>query len=452
MTRLTTASIKLVMKKSKTNKLGEHPIVLTVSFNGRVEKATSVYLLPKHWDADREQVKRSHPNYLALSKTLNEIKRKANEKRLKLETKGIPYTPKDIIQDDDVSASVSERYEDIIYSIKRDRVLSDGTFDIYLQVYRRLLRLLGVSTLNVSDITPSVISRLIVLMQEDGLKDGTILLTIKNIHSVVQYAIDEGIIPYRNIKKGIKTGHLSRSRRLYYLTPSQITFIERWFIERVLNVSDGGWSYRDGMMDSLQKRSSEEFAVAFFLLCFRMNGSAPCDVASRKVTELKSVIIDGESYYALDFKRKKTKENVSVRWKRDMLSVVLLDHMRMGSDARNGFLFAVYKNGIEDSKTLENFTSMGIRKLRTVIDRDVNPMIAKYNACNNSNSVGLIDTSRVVYYTARHSLATAYLMNPSSSLVGLASILGRSVDNIGVYVHSLGTDEAMVREMGKVSL
>lgn len=40
MAKLSSASIRLVMKKNRMNRNGEYPIYLVVCFSGRVEKAT----------------------------------------------------------------------------------------------------------------------------------------------------------------------------------------------------------------------------------------------------------------------------------------------------------------------------------------------------------------------------------------------------------------------------
>ena len=47
-----------------------------------------------------------------------------------------------------------------------------------------------------------------------------------------------------------------------------------------------------------------------------------------------------------------------------------------------------------------------------------------------------IDINNVTFYSARHTLATV-LVNENVSLNGIASVMGRSVNNIGTYIKSL---------------
>lgn len=67
---------------------------------------------------------------------------------------------------------------------------------------------------------------------------------------------------------------------------------------------------------------------------------------------------------------------------------------------------------------------------------EINDEIVKDNEENGCEEP-LIETDKVVMYTARHSLANHLLNISGVSVRELASILSRSPNTISVYIHSL---------------
>jgi hypothetical protein len=61
MARVTSATVRLVLKKLKVNKNGESPVYLSVCFHGRLEKSTGISVLPRYWDEKRECIKNGCP-------------------------------------------------------------------------------------------------------------------------------------------------------------------------------------------------------------------------------------------------------------------------------------------------------------------------------------------------------------------------------------------------------
>lgn len=58
MTKVSSATVRLVLKKSKVNDMGENHIYLSVCFNGRKERSTGVFILEKYWNQLREEIRR----------------------------------------------------------------------------------------------------------------------------------------------------------------------------------------------------------------------------------------------------------------------------------------------------------------------------------------------------------------------------------------------------------
>lgn len=52
MAKVSTATVRLVLKKNRKNKNDEYPVYIVVCFGGRVEKATGVSVKEKYWDAN----------------------------------------------------------------------------------------------------------------------------------------------------------------------------------------------------------------------------------------------------------------------------------------------------------------------------------------------------------------------------------------------------------------
>ena len=50
--KVTSATIRLVLKRSKVNKNGESPIHLVICFHGRTEKSTGISVKSKDWDEE----------------------------------------------------------------------------------------------------------------------------------------------------------------------------------------------------------------------------------------------------------------------------------------------------------------------------------------------------------------------------------------------------------------
>ena len=121
MTKLSTPSYRFSLKKSKVKPNGEYPIVLTVSFNGKVERATSIYILPKYWDANRQRVKKTCPNHRIINDTLDKMIRKYQDRKNYLESKSLPITAKTICSKEDMLFSKSNDVMDLIEShLKRN--------------------------------------------------------------------------------------------------------------------------------------------------------------------------------------------------------------------------------------------------------------------------------------------------------------------------------------------
>ena len=132
MAKVSTATVRLVLKRNRVNKVGEHPIHLVVCFGGRHEKSTGVSCLEKHWDAKREVIKAGCPNAPVLNKMLSDCKQRVIDKRSEYEYAGKRYTPSMLLQDSvtDLHASDTDFYG-LCDRIIEERRLKAGTIRTY---------------------------------------------------------------------------------------------------------------------------------------------------------------------------------------------------------------------------------------------------------------------------------------------------------------------------------
>ena len=68
-------TVKLTLRKSKTRSDGASPIYLRVTKDRRSRFiSTGIYIAPRYWNADRQQVRRSHELAVAYNAKLHDLR------------------------------------------------------------------------------------------------------------------------------------------------------------------------------------------------------------------------------------------------------------------------------------------------------------------------------------------------------------------------------------------
>ena len=440
MTKVSSATVRLVLKKLKANSLGENPIYLSVCFNGRKEKSTGVFISQKYWNAQREEIRKNCPNAPVLNKMINEMKQRVIDRRNRFEYDGKKYTASMLLEDDikvDLSAS-SNVYKNIYKEYVAKMGLNDNSIRLYDYNFRILKNYFGREDFLINDITLSEIKKLIKSL---GLSDNSIRGICGRIASVWNYAVNKGLVdasdyPFRDWKYSQK---YKKGNRTYYIDSVNLRKIYDYFVCHYLNVNGELFSYRDGVEDRLMKRSSREFCLLFFLMLYRLNGSAPVDAALLRCDNCSRVLIDGIDYWKVEFKRKKTGIPVVCLLKRDMLTMVGFERF-MGLS--NGYIYPVIKDGMSEKQitnAVAKFCLEANKHLREVCN-EINGNTIRRNVKKGLEEP-LIDVEKVSLYSARHSFANSYLSQPGASVHGLASLMARSPDTISTYIHQLQGDK-----------
>lgn len=443
MAKLQSASVRLVQKMNRKTKNGENPIYVVVCFKGRKEKACGISCLPRHWDARRELIKAQCPNAPILNKMLNDIKQRVIDKRNEYELNGRAYTPSMLLDESVIDFSAkSNVFKSLMDSLVSERRLKYKTKAKYAYAYSKLCEYIGRDDFIVDELNLGFIKDFCKWLS-NGIGDGTIRSVLSCISSVWNYGIsrkltDGSEYPFNEFKF---TRKYKDNGRDYFLDVSHIVRLKEYWLDLCVVRNGGMWHYKDGALDRLMKRSSKEFGILWFLLCYKLNGSAPIEIGHLKCENCRRMSINGEDYWCIDFKRQKTDTDVRVRWKRDLFSIIGLEHF-MGFSS-NGYVYPIVgeKNvsDIQIQRSISKASENAIKWVRKAF-QDINGDIIRENV-EKGLEQPLIECDKVVMYTARHSLANHLLNSPNVSVRELASILSRSPNTISCYVHQLTNND-----------
>ncbi len=423
------------------NKNSEYPVYIVVCWHGRVEKSCGVSCLAKDWDSKREVVKRSNSNSVVLNKMLYDIKNRVIQRKNDFEFHGKVYTANMLLEEYRVDYNGNSNvFVDVMNRLCDERRLKDKTKYSYLYCHRKLSEYCGKDDFLVDEVNIAFIKG---FLSWTDVSDETKRGICGNVASVWNYAISKDLVDGKDypFKEWKFTQKLKPKGRDYFLDKSHIRKLMDYWLNLVVDRHGSRWSYKDGAWEKLGNRNSKEFGILWFLLMYKLNGSAPIEITKLKVSDCKSIEIKGERYWAIDFKRQKSGTQVQVRWKRDMFCVIGLEHF-MGRSV-DGYVYPIkMKDTVTDYKLLKDSwhcSENAIKWVRRAFE-EINEETIRKNVSEGCNEP-LVECERVVMYTARHSFACHYLNSEGSTVAGLATLMARSPNTIAQYVHQLTNDE-----------
>lgn len=441
MARLSSASIRLVQKLNRQNASGEFPIYIVICWKGRVEKSTGVSCLVKHWDSKREVVKSSAPNSAILNKTLSDIKQKVINRKNVFEISGKKYSPSMLLEDSvqDLSANGNE-YKVIYNNYLLEMGSSDNTIKLYDYTFRILKEYFGKDNFLINDITLANIKKLIKALD---LSDNSIRGILGRIAAIWNYGIRKGLVDIKDypFNDFVYSQKYNKDNRIYYLEASNLIKIKEWFLNRCINISGELFSYKEGIEESLLKKSCIEFSCMYFIASFILNGSSPVDVALLKVDNCSRIQIDGIDYWRVEYKRKKTGRNVVCLLRRDIITMVCFERYLGTAFMRDNYIYPILKGGMSDKQitnAIAKFTGYASKNLKAICN-EINEATIKENV-EKGLEQPLIETEHMTLYVARHTKANDYLSHPGATLHALATLMGRSASTLNVYVHQIRGD------------
>lgn len=465
--KVQSAVIRLVLRTNKTLANGMHPIMLRVSFGYMKERSTGYCCSASDWDKKAELVKAGFPHAVEINKIITDFKNKIIARRFQFELMGKKYTPEMLLDDNRLEFSAqSHVYKDIMERMISEKQLDKSTIAHYNYSYNRLAVFLGTEHFLVNDLTEHRMLRFIKGMLEE-VSEGTVHTTCAKIAAVCNYAVSLGLLPAEDYCfNKLKYAKLAKkANRKAYVDKDNMLRIRDYYLRLMTTGDEEHWTFRPGAEKRLLNRHSLEFAVCFWLAMFKLNGSAPIDVALLKEENLEIrhfTDANGHSdrYYCFNFKRAKTGIDVRPRIVCDRLARAIFEPFLQTCHLRDGYIFPIIQNNKHSlrhqptyegqKRAVQHIAHATSEKMKQVCG-EINSVTEDYNR-RTGQHLPLIDVASLSCYNMRHSFAMAYLSSPGANVNALASLMARSPNSIGVYITQLNKDHDLIESVARIGI
>lgn len=450
MAKVSSATIKAVQITSRSKANGEYPIVIRVQWNGRSEKYLPITCKKSEWDSKKGRVKSNCNSYNSHNRLITNELLKIGQKKLQFESNGIPYTAKDLLSDkNNLQNANSLIFKDLMERMLDVKGYPKHTRRLYNYSYNSLVTFMGKNDFKVIELNSSLMEGFArYLKNVKALSDGTINTLLARVGCVYRYGIENGIIdevryphPFKRFNYW-KTYKISSNR--FGLTSDVMQLLENDYLRQVVytNGIDGTWWYKENVEKLLlHKRSSELFIQCLFLICYKMQGLALCDMVRIKSENITIQKIEGDEYYIFsDIFRQKTNEQINViSVKRTPSNAAIFDIFINSMSERDGWFLPLLNN--KNAKP-DNI----VQAMSQMISKKLNKIFSRIDKENNNilTDMGL-DYGHITFYQARHTFASVYVNEKNGNPVFLAQLMGRSVQNIFSYVNSLSNVQELIK-------
>ena len=430
--KVSMARIRLYLKEGKTLANGTHPIMLMVSFNGRKEISTGFSCTTRFWDKTSECVKKGFPNYSGINAAINKLKNDAIATRNEYERLEKPYTPDMILSKKNVAVPTSNIDSLIDNYIEEKGLRRTTSYD-----WKWLKRKLKENNMNdMVSITLDDIRKFANSLKSSGINDGAVRKLISKINALCRYAVEKNIIDSNPMKEWHYTRQFKSSSKMLYIHYSTIEIMKEYIMNLMIDRQGDLWSYKDGVIEQLNKRHSDLFSIYFYMLDYIFQGLSPIDLALIELKDIEIKSVNGNQYYAYDTKRMKTSVHVKIRIKK---GVSIFVEMMMGLRMfRNRYLLPFFDGDLNASlDKKKGMVSYSLTRLRPKLKKHfekINEIVIQHNV-DNDDSIPLIDMN-CNYYSCRHSYSMNYMMKGGTPMA-LATLLGRSPNTLAQYISEL---------------
>ena len=435
------ATINFYLKTAKKLSDGSHPIMLRVCWHGYKDISTHYSCQKKYWDSRNQQCKKGMVNYAVINYELNKLKSCIIKKRDEYIRQGIEYTPSMLLSIEESKKGITNVVSDIIDNYISEKELRGST----VTGWRHTKKLIEEfhSGVIISEIDEGWCKRYAKWLGVRGLSEGTIRTRLGHIAAIYRWASRKGLsdmsnYPYRDWNYCQK---FKLAERIEYIDLKSVDVIRDYFLSKVISVSGETFTYID---DSYISYKNRLFVLYFWLLGYYLQGLSPLDICLLKKSDFDVKQINGEDYYCIDTSRMKTSKAVKIRVKKDTIySQVMIWRMLM-SDGEwfLPIMHGLDGNNLEKCKTrVKAIFSYWLNPKLGDLWKELNDVIIQKNVEEGLN-IPLIPED-ATYYSYRHSFAQMYLQK-GGSVLALATLLGRSINSISVYVKQLTEEEDLV--------
>lgn len=200
-------SIKIVLRKEKISRqTGKAPLCIRVTKDREITYKTITHILPKHWDADEQRVKKAHTGAREINaliqKTKDEIERELLMTDITSDTVGVNAIRNKLRNNTSLDVF---KYADghIAQLLKEEKA---GTANRDRSVFQKLRVYIGSNTLPVGNLTSKVLEEYRFYLEHTlGNTENTIATNLKVIRAVInkiydEYNLDQSKNPFRNLK------------------------------------------------------------------------------------------------------------------------------------------------------------------------------------------------------------------------------------------------------------
>lgn len=435
--KVSSATIKLLLRTSKVLADGSNPIYLRVSFNGMKEVSTGYSCIPRFWDKRNEMIKKGFPNFASINAVIQKMKNDAIERKNKFELKGVVYTPSMILEKEVVFQPSDDDFKGLMdkYTVS----LSPTTRKVWKSFYNSFISYKKIE--KIQEVTLEVVKGYAKHLEDSGMKESTIKMTLSKLAALCKFAVEEGIIkesPFKRWNYGKK--YKLNSNELY-IDQNGINVLKEMLLERLVVRNGKMWHYIDGAESELIDRRNDLFVLAFYILGYTFQGLAPIDMCQLKVRDMEVEDVNGVKFYVWNIKRQKTKVAVKIMVsQKNFVSNVLIKTLLM---FRKGEYLLPVLDGVENDrlkiyKKVSNWLSNHSDVLKEWFKK-ANERIIQSNVDNHTN-LQLIN-EKCTFYTYRSSFAMAFMQN-GGNLIQLCTLLGRGVNaSLKSYVRQLKAKE-----------
>lgn len=433
------ASITLKMLPKEKN--GKHPIVLRVCWKGKVaSRYTNVWVEPKYWNGT--EITKKHPDAAALNILLKKVYNEADGRRLEYEAKGMEYSVYDLVSEKEIPKCKLE-YSVIYKKLVEEKKLK--SINNYHRAYTKLKEYSHLSEIQLPMLTAEYLQGFANWIIQSGLTSGYAAFCLTNIRSVWNYAIKERLVSLNDYPFGNNNGFWRKYKQGEHktaITQHQLNGIIAYFCNTFYDF--------DGFNNIIQPKPKKVkytslysywFALNFWLTIYYMQGLSPFDVLRLKRNQIQLVKDENdEEYYRITgVRRAKTGIQVPIAIKNtDIVHLLITPYYRLNDGEYLYPLFNHLPRGTSIETAKNNLIAYNSKTLKELWQR-----INQY--AFNQGWPDWEDIPRnTTLYSARHSFATHYLES-GGNVVGLATMLGRRVANIDVYVKQLTSDEYILK-------
>ena len=426
-------TINLVLRKEKPLKDGLFPIFLRVSFNGVVERATGYSCDIAHWDKASQVIKRGFPNYKSINDSLSVLKAASIDRMEHQRYDGKGYDKKAILfaqeplKEDGVNGCPPHSFSGLVGAYLASNSLSYNTRQVWRNLKNRLISCFG------DDISKWDIDKFILNCESDGLSDSTIALLLGKVKALGLNMKNIDIRRYRV------------AQRNTYIPKQTMGFIRERLLSLMVEFEGERYRYRDDFIQSFARKNGLRYSIwsiyIFYLLY--LTALAPIDLAFLKKKNVDIISIKDDDYYIISGHRSKTGVPFKVSLKRNLENNILIGSLLMFTP--DEYLTPIC-TGLTDIEKMNNRQRNVINKCSPKLKehfRAINEDIVRHNVEEKDN-VPLINMD-CTFYSARHSRATQIFNSPLATPAMLSQIMGRSVNNIGTYIHQLSSEQDLAR-------